>query len=137
MKKKSFISYIIFTLAVIILVLGIIQLIIYIPPQIDMINSARTQGTTDQDISDYIWQQLVPQIISYVITFLGFASILLASGMILLRQSQANLQVAAVEKTKTTNKEALSEGVIIEDFNVVESNVVESKNEPEGEQVNP
>ncbi|WMT39638.1 hypothetical protein RE628_19850 [Paenibacillus sp. D2_2] len=83
--KKNLISIIIFMLSGIILALGICQLILYIPAQLDMVDNALLQGATEEQISDYYWHELIPQIITYVITFLGFAAVLFATGMLYLK----------------------------------------------------
>ena len=132
MKKKLF-SYIIFSLAGLILILGIIHLIMYISPQLEMINTARLEGTTtEENISNYFWKELVPQVISYIIIFVGFVSVLLASGMICIKLGQIKSCVPVVEKERekniNINKEDLDDEEFFEDFDEVES---ESK--PEGE----
>jgi len=129
MKKRLF-SYIIFFLAGLILILGIIQLILYISPQLELITSARLQETPEQDISNYFWQKLMPEIISYIIIFIGFVSVLFVSGMIWrkLEQIRSNVNVPKKEKNTSKNTEDLDDKDFFEDFDAVES---ESKPEEE------
>lgn len=82
MQAKKTVPVIIFTLAAVVLLIGIVQLILVIPPQINMLNNAWIQGSSNTDISNYIWQQLIPQIFSYVITSFGITFVLIACGLI-------------------------------------------------------
>lgn len=89
MKKKKYpIPIILFILAAIIVILGIVQLALYISPQLTMLEEAAAQGATSEQISEYYWQQLIPQIVTYVITSLGIAALLFSSGAIYQELSQ-------------------------------------------------
>jgi len=93
MKKSIFVPVIIFALAGIMLTLGIVQLSMYISPQIEMINTAVKDAEANpmvdeeqmkdlqQQISDFVSQTMVPQILQYVIVFLGFVFVLAVAGM--------------------------------------------------------
>lgn len=83
--KKNLTSVMIFILSAIILALGIWQLILYIPPQLEMLDNAVTQGATAEQTSDYYWHEFIPQVLTYAITFLGFAAVLFTAGMLHLR----------------------------------------------------
>lgn len=83
--KKNLTSVTIFILSGIILALGISQLILYIPPQLEMLDNAVTQGATAEQTSDYYWHEFIPQVLTYAITFLGFATVLFIAGMLHLR----------------------------------------------------
>jgi len=83
--KKNLISIMIFVLSGIILALGIWQLILYIPPQLEMLDNAATQGATLEQTTDYFWHEFMPQVLTNVITFLGFAAVLFTTGMLHLR----------------------------------------------------
>ena len=83
--KKNLTSVIIFILSGIILALGIWQLILYIPPQLEMLDNAVLQGATSEQTSDYYWHDFIPQVLTYVITTLGFTAVLLTAGMLHLR----------------------------------------------------
>lgn len=87
-KKKHPIPIILFILAAIIVILGIVQLALYISPQLTMLEEAAAQGATSEQISEYYWQQLIPQIVTYVITSLGIAALLFSSGVIYQELSQ-------------------------------------------------
>lgn len=87
-KKKHPIPIILFILAAIIVILGIVQLALYISPQLTMLEEAAAQGATSEQISEYYWQQLIPQIVTYVITSLGIAALLFSSGAIYQELSQ-------------------------------------------------
>lgn len=87
-KKKHPIPIILFILAAIIVIWGIVQLALYISPQLTMLEEAAAQGATSEQISEYYWQQLIPQIVTYVITSLGIAALLFSSGAIYQELSQ-------------------------------------------------
>lgn len=87
-NQKQLIPIILFVLAAIIAILGIVQLALYIPQEINMVKEAALQGATSEQISEYYLQQFIPQIITYVITSFGIASLLFASGSIYRRLSQ-------------------------------------------------
>ncbi|MDU4890335.1 MAG: hypothetical protein E6344_11050 [Clostridium sp.] len=87
-KKKHPIPIILFILAAIIVILGIVQLALYISPQLTMLEEAAAQGATSEQISEYYWQQLISQIVTYVITSLGIAALLFSSGAIYQELSQ-------------------------------------------------
>lgn len=87
-KKKHPIPIILFILAAIIVILGIVQLALYISPQLTMLEEAAAQGATAEQISEYYWQQLIPQIVTYIITSLGIAALLFSSGVIYQKLSQ-------------------------------------------------
>ncbi|MCL2826657.1 MAG: hypothetical protein FWD72_04550 [Eggerthellaceae bacterium] len=88
MHAKKVASIVFFVLAGIVLVLGIIQLVLFIPPQLSMLASATSQGATQQQVSDYFQQTFLPQVISYAITTLGFASAIAAGATMLLLSSR-------------------------------------------------
>ena len=120
--KKNAIPITILGLSGIILVLGIWQLVLYIPPQLDMLADATTQGATAEQISDYFWQELMPQVLSYVITFLGFASVLFAAGMLYRKHGTSNI---AMDSTPSQNINSKAIGVnsnlddFFEEFDIV------------------
>ncbi|ABX41994.1 hypothetical protein [Lachnoclostridium phytofermentans] len=93
--KKNAITIIILGLSGIILALGIWQLVLYIPAQLDMLADATTQGATAEQISEYYWQQFMPQVLSYVITTLGFASVLFAAGMLYRKHGASTIAVSS------------------------------------------
>ncbi|NWL88417.1 MULTISPECIES: hypothetical protein [unclassified Paenibacillus] len=83
--KKTLTSVMIFGLSGIILALGVWQLILYIPPQLEMLDNAALQGATAEQTSDYYWHDFIPQVLAYVITIVGFTAVLLTAGMLHLR----------------------------------------------------
>lgn len=83
--KKHVVPITIFTLSVLFLALGIWQLVLYIPPQLDILDQATLQGATDEQISDYYRQQFLPQVLTYFITAFGIAAILFAIGMLFIK----------------------------------------------------
>ncbi|MBU5439543.1 hypothetical protein KQI42_16130 [Tissierella sp. MSJ-40] len=61
--KPQIIPIIIFCISAIILMLGIAQLILYIPLQIEMLKDAELQGATAEQVSDYVWQRYCMQVV--------------------------------------------------------------------------
>lgn len=118
-KKKQIIPTILFILAAIIAILGILQLALYISPQLTMVKEAAAQGATTEQISEYYWQQLIPQIITYLITSLGIAALLFSSGVIYRKLTELlNPAIASVSEDLIT-PEALdckNKGGISDDF---------------------
>ncbi|MDR2721550.1 MAG: hypothetical protein LBB35_01610, partial [Coriobacteriaceae bacterium] len=85
--KKTF-SIIIFILAGIVLAIGITQIALLLGPYITMLSEARTlQGATNAQINEYILQQLLPQVLTYVVVSFGATAILVACGLISLQIS--------------------------------------------------
>lgn len=86
MKKKNVIvPIIIFTFAGLLVVLGIIQLNLFITPQLEMLREAAEQGVAKEQIDEYYRQHYWPEVINYVINAFGMAAILVASGFIYLK----------------------------------------------------
>lgn len=96
--RKHLIPIIIFALSVLIVALGIGQLVLYIPPQLDMLGQATLQGAPHEQVSDYYWQQFLPQVFTYVINALGIGGILFAIGMLYVKR----------DTKKTTNNSFIS-----------------------------
>jgi hypothetical protein len=103
-KKKNAIPIIILGLSGIILILGIWQLVLYIPPQLEMLADATTQGATAEQISDYFWQDLMPQVLNYVITILGFVSVLFAAGMLYRKHGTSKITMNSTPNQNINSK---------------------------------
>jgi hypothetical protein len=111
--KKNLISILIFVLSGIIIALGIWQLILYIPPQLEMLDNAVTQGATSEQTSDYYWHEFLPQVLTYVINFLGFAAVLFTAGMLYVKlavkQPSYNHNMAKPIQSKDSADEELDD----------------------------
>lgn len=108
-KKKQIISIILFILAAIIAILGIVQLALYIPSQLTMVKEAAEQGATTEIISEYYLQQFIPQIITYVIAAFGVAALLFAAGVIYQKLSLVlNSPFNFGDKIKVTEPEVIT-----------------------------
>jgi len=94
-KNKRFPVVAVFTLAAKMLVLGIIQLVYYIPRQVETINMAVAQGATDEQVTNYIWQMIVPEALAIVIPVIGFTSVLVAIGLVLMNAIKAPTSAAS------------------------------------------
>lgn len=89
-KKKNLVSVVAFVFAGMILLLAILQLVLYIPAQLQMLDDATLQGATEEQITGYFWQQFMPQVLSYVITAVGFIGVLSVIGTRYLRRDDAS-----------------------------------------------
>lgn len=83
--KKRIVPIIIFAFSILIFAIGIWQLVLFIPPQLDMLDQATLQGAAEEEISDYYRQQFLPQVLTYVITSIGMAAILSSIGMLYIK----------------------------------------------------
>ena len=130
MQLKKVITIAIFALAAMILILGITQVSLFLSPQLTMLSEARTEGATEQQISDYYWQQLMPQALLYIFTFLGLSGILAACGAtyMALQRNAADAEelkgLLATLQTKTApvvaDESKSDEHDFFEDFETVE-----------------
>lgn len=120
--KPQIIPIIIFCISAIILMLGIAQLILYIPLQIEMLKDAELQGATAEQVSDYVWQQFLPQIIAYVISPLGMAAILYASGMIYLKLTNVKIKssIGMGNPKNSASSQSSEDDEFFDDFEIVE-----------------
>ena len=96
MKKKRFASVLLLTLAGLVLLMGIWQLLLFVPPQMEMLADAASQGATDEQISDYCWQQLLPDLLGYLMTALSLPGVLFAAGVLLWRTGAGRAPVEEV-----------------------------------------
>ncbi|MCL1918161.1 MAG: hypothetical protein FWG14_07585 [Peptococcaceae bacterium] len=109
MYNKKVIPLIIFSLAGLVLILGIIQLALFLAPQLDSISQARAQGVEEQQITDYYRTQLAPQSLSHVINILGFVLVLTAIGLVSLGVTRTQNGVyAEIDHSKFTPQDTLT-----------------------------
>jgi len=107
MQSKKLIPIIIFSFAGILLLIGFIQIMLFATPQFDMLNDARVQGVPENQISQYISQQLMPQLLAYLTVSLGVTTLLVSCGLI-------SLQIAAKQNKKTDENLAEAEASLAE-----------------------
>ena len=65
-----------------ILLMGIIQIFSFLPGQLETMQQAEAQGIAAQQISKFFWQQVIPQLLSYVMSTVAFIDVLLFIGML-------------------------------------------------------
>ena len=65
-----------------IFLIGIIQVFSFLPGQLEAMKQAEAQGVAVQQISNFFWQQVVPQLLSYVMSTVAFIGILFSIGML-------------------------------------------------------
>lgn len=121
--RKNLASIIIFVLSGIILALGIWQLSLYIPPQLDMLDNAVAQGAALEQTTEYYWHEFMPQVLTYVITFLGFAAVLFTVGILHLRlaanQPYNNRNMTRPFPSKASDDDELDD--FFDEFEVVDA----------------
>lgn len=124
-RKPQIIPIIIFCISAIILMLGIAQLVLYIPPQIEMLKDAELEGATAEQVSDYVWQQFLPQIIAYAILPLGMAAILYASGMIYLKLTNVKIKspIGMGNPKNPTSSQSSEDDDFFDDFEILEDDI--------------
>ncbi len=81
-SKKSAIPGVLYVLSGIVLILGIVQLALYMRPQLTLISDAAAQGATPEQISEYYWQQFMPQLLYYITIYVGITAVLFACGAV-------------------------------------------------------
>ena len=87
--KKKIVPIMIFAFAAIVIVLGIIQLNLFMTPQLEMLREAAEQGVPKEQIDEYYRQHYWPEVINYVINAFGLSALLIASGFIYLKTGAA------------------------------------------------
>ena len=87
MQAKKIFPIVIFVLAGLLLVVGIMQLVLFLSPQMAAIESARQQGAAEEMISSFFWQQLMPQVLVIAVTSIGIAAILATCGLLSLQMN--------------------------------------------------
>ena len=108
MQAKRVIPIVIFALSAVLVVVGIIQVVLFMSPQLEAIESARQQGAAEEMISAFFWQQLIPQILVIAVTSFGIALVLAACGLISLQLN--NMLAPEKEGARLSKKnEALEE----------------------------
>ena len=91
MRSKKVFAMVIFGMAAVVVVFGIVQLYMYLSPILSMLNEARMQGATEQQISEYFSLQVMPKVMTDCATTFGIALVLAASGLISLQLSDNSL----------------------------------------------
>ena len=158
MKNKKTIAIIIFSLTALIFILGAIQLFMFIPSQLKLVSSARAdaiaqQGSVpaelEEQISTFFKEQFVPQVIAYLIPFLGFVSVLISLGLIsigLMKKEEVISENDGMAQLNhyTSNNES-DDDDLFDGFDVVENEIIvedettagdiaaEGEDEPESE----
>lgn len=80
MKTRKGFKLALWIISGVILLLGLIQIISFLPGPLEAMRQAQAQGVTQTQISKFFWQQVVPQLLSYAISVIGPISILFFVG---------------------------------------------------------
>ncbi|MGL4820084.1 MAG: hypothetical protein ACRC5C_08895 [Bacilli bacterium] len=100
-QRKMETNKIIYAIASVLLITGIALLALYIPAQMQIINDASTQGATAEQISDYVWKQMMPQLLMYVLLIIGFSSTLAVGGIIIGKLDQLFVSQPTTQRSET------------------------------------
>lgn len=115
-KKKNLVPIVAFALAGMILLLAILQVSLYIPAQLQMLDDATLQGATEEQIAEYFWQQLMPQVLSYIIPALGFIGVLSVAGMRYLKHDDASKIAVSGSQSRQIRPNAPEPDADLDDF---------------------
>ncbi|MDR2735943.1 MAG: hypothetical protein LBB49_00065 [Gracilibacteraceae bacterium] len=114
--NKTAISVIIFALAGIILILGIVQMWFYLDWISDSMAQWRGSGASEEEVSAAIKQQVAPEVLSKIISFLGFVSLLVAAGLIALGLNQPKASLLDGDFDDDEDEDSLSEEDDLDDL---------------------
>ena len=102
--------------------MGIIQIFSFLPGQLETMQQAEAQGIAAQQISKFFWQQVIPQLLSYVMSTVAFIGVLLFIGM-LYEKLDMTIQKTDVQKqlpyTLQERKEDFD--TLFDEFEIVEN----------------
>jgi len=129
MKKKiSVFSVIMCIISGFVAALGIAQLVFYIIAQVDTINTAKESGALDETIDKYLMQQVVPEILSITLVFLGLSAIVLACGLIYNKVFSSKNEESDFD-LEMIYDEDLADFKDLNDINEVEEDITEDETE--------
>lgn len=82
MQRRKRFKLAFWMVAGVVLLLGIVQCVSFLPGQLETMKQAEAQGVAAQQISDFFWQRVIPQLLSYVMTTVAFTGILFFMGVL-------------------------------------------------------
>lgn len=122
LKQKSFELILRIVLGLIVLI-GIIQIFSFLTGQFEAMNQATEQGVASQQISKYFWQQVMPQLLSYVMSMVAFIGILLSIDVINKKIDYMTNQKISTQKHLSYDslKQENDDDSLFDDFEIVEN----------------
>lgn len=106
-----------------ILLIGIIQIFSFLPGQLEAMKQAAAQGVAAQQISNFFWQQVIPQLLSYVMSTVAFIGILFSIGMLYEKVDYLVTQKITTQKQLPYASQQQQENdmdTLFDDFEIVE-----------------
>lgn len=106
-----------------ILLIGIIQIFSFLPGQLEAMKQAAAQGVAAQQISNFFWQQVIPQLLSYVMSTVAFIGILFSIGMLYEKVDYMVTQKVTTQKQLPYASQQQQENdmdTLFDDFEIVE-----------------
>lgn len=106
-----------------ILLIGIIQIFSFLPGQLEAMKQAAAQGVATQQISNFFWQQVIPQLLSYVMSTVAFIGILFSIGMLYEKVDYMVTQKVTTQKQLPYASQQQQENdmdTLFDDFEIVE-----------------
>lgn len=106
-----------------ILLIGIIQIFSFLPGQLEAMKQAATQGVAGQQISNFFWQQVIPQLLSYVMSTVAFIGILFSISMLYEKVDYLVTQKITTQKQLSYASQQQQENdmdTLFDDFEIVE-----------------
>lgn len=106
-----------------ILLIGIIQIFSFLPGQLEAMKQAAAQGVATQQISNFFWQQVIPQLLSHVMSTVAFIGILFSIGMLYEKVDYMVTQKVTTQKQLPYASQQQQENdmdTLFDDFEIVE-----------------
>lgn len=106
-----------------ILLIGIIQIFSFLPGQLEAMKQAAAQGVATQQISNFFWQQVIPQLLSYVMSTVAFIGILFSISMLYEKVDSMVTQKVTTQKQLPYASQQQQENdrdTLFDDFEIVE-----------------
>lgn len=117
MKTQKHFKWVLWIVSGLILLIGIIQIFSFMPGQLEAMKQAAEQGVAAQQISKFFWQQVIPQLLSYVMCTVAFTGILLSIGVI---YEKINCPAIIKVNNQKEQSEENDMDTLFDDFEIVE-----------------
>lgn len=101
-------------------VLGIMQMIAYLSGQLTAIQQAEAQGVAAQQISQFFWHQVMPQLLDYVMQLAAFEGVLYLLGMISKKIDSEKARPKDPSQWLPSSRQEKELDTLFEEFEIVE-----------------
>lgn len=130
MQTKKRFQLTLWIVAGLILFIGIIQVLSFLPGQLELMQQAEAQGVPAQQISTYFRQQVLPQFLSYLLFPLSFISILALLGKLYEKFDEILTQKSNYLKQLpplTQQPQTFETDTLFDEFEIVQKNTIEKE----------